>query len=172
MTATQTGLHTRIARLAHLIEEAGPGLAAELRRLNPGAADRWRSAGFYRLYAGEIRADDYGSEDDQRRWAMILSGMAHLEHNRGLRPGVELARAGYAERRLSRLLSADDARLGDELRAAVAYLKARQGVGVDWVALARLVLSRPGSEGYDRCRRRIAEDYFRTMEQEHKQTKG
>ncbi len=170
MTASSTdhALPTLIARLAYLLREAGPGLSADLRRLDPGAADRWKSAGFYRLYACEIAPERPGDDDRQRRWAMVLSGMARLPHRQGIRPGQALAKAGYAERRLARLLSADEDRLGDELRAAVAFLKAKQGQGVDWLALALLALTVPGSDAYDDCRRQIAENYFANLDSNRK----
>lgn len=167
MTAVESDLATRVTHAAHLLRDSGPGVAAELRRLDAGAADRWRSAAFYRL-AAAVAPDALGHDDAERRWAMVFSGMARLPHRHGVHPGRALAEAGYAERRLARLLSADDARLGDELRAAVAFLAAKQGEGVDWIALTALALSRSGSDGYDGCRRRLAEDYFRTLEQKKK----
>lgn len=162
-TATDSTLGRLINSLAHLLEESGPGLAAELRRLNPGAADRWRSPGFYRLYTNIITADHGWDDDHQRRWAMVVSGLALLPHRQGLKPGVLLAQAHFAERRFARLLSADENHLGDELRAAVTFLKARDGRGVDWLALATLVLTDPGSEPGDRCRRAFADDFFRNL---------
>lgn len=162
-TATVSTLGTLIAGLAHTLEQSGPGLSAELRRLDPGAADRWRSPGFYRLFTGVIAPEHGWGDDHQRRWAMVLSGMARLPHRQDLRPGMLLAQTQYAERRFARLLSADENHLGDELRAAVAFLKARDGRGVDWLPLATLALSDPGSDPGDRCRRSLAEDYFRNL---------
>jgi CRISPR type I-E-associated protein CasB/Cse2 len=162
-TTSEPTLGRLIASLAHTIAESGAGLPAELRRLDPGAADRWQSPGFYRLFTGLIAPDHGWGDDHQRRWAMVLSGMAHLSHRPGLKPGVLLAETQYAERRFARLLSADESHLGDELRAAVAFLKARDGRGVDWVNLSRLVLSRPEKDDYDRCRREFADDYFRNL---------
>ncbi len=161
--ATASTLPELIHRVAQVLASSGSGLTAELRRLDPGAADRWRSPGFYQLFTGLIAPDHGWDDDHQRRWAMVLSGMARLPHCQGLQPGWLLARTRYAERRFARLLSADENHLGDELRAAVAFLKARDGRGVDWVPLATLTLTDPGSESGDRCRRSLAEDYFRNL---------
>lgn len=163
-TTSEPSLGRLIASVAHTLAESGPGLPAELRRLDPGAADRWRSPGFYRLFTGLIAPDHGWGDDHQRRWAMVLSGMAHLPHRPGLRPGVLLAEKQYSERRLARLLSADEQHLGDELRAAVAFLKARDGRGVDWLVLSPLVLGKPDGPDYDRHRRELAEDYFRNLQ--------
>lgn len=139
----------------------GAGSLAELRRLRPDGRDCWRSPTFWRLYVELIAPHRIHDEEHQRRWAMIVSGMVHLGHKKGWKVGQALAEAGYSERRLARLLSADEMHLPADLRAGIVYLASKQGIGVDWTDLATLILTRPGSKEYEACRRRIAEDYFR-----------
>lgn len=156
-----TGLTALIGRLAGRIAALGTGPRAELRRLRADAADRWRSAAFYRIYADCIAPEQSGDDEHQRRWAMILAGMAQLDHQSGRSPGSTLADNGFAERRLVRLLDADPDHLAADLRSAIAFL-ASKGTGVNWADLALLVLS-CGGDDHDAVRRRFAAAYYRTI---------
>jgi CRISPR type I-E-associated protein CasB/Cse2 len=159
-TLPTTSLASQLGHLAHRLKHLGTGPLAELRRLRADADDRWRSATFYQVY-GEISPDHAGSEAHERRWAMILAGMATLTHEHGPSLGRALAAAGFAERRLVRLLDADDDHLPSELRAVVSFL-ASKGSTLDWRDLAALVLS-VDAEHRDAVRRRIAAAYFRNL---------
>ena len=156
-----TGLASLIGRLAGRIANLGTGPRAELRRLRADAADRWRSAAFYRIYADCIAPEHAGNDEHQRRWAMILAGLAHLDHHGGRNPGETMAENGFSERRLVRLLDADPDHLATDLRAAVAFL-ASKGASANWIDLADLVLS-CGGERHDAVRRRFAAAYYRTL---------
>ena len=145
-------------RLVHL----DAGAKAELRRLSADSADsadRWRSPIFYRLHAELIEAQS--TRGTEQHWAMILSGMARLPHQRGARLGRQLAEHGFAERRLVRLLDADADHLPAELRTLVAFLDSK-GARLDWLTPSALVLS-VDADDRDAVRRTIAADYFRTL---------
>lgn len=164
-TTTDSALAALIGTLATRLDNLGTGPRAELRRLRPDAEDRWRSPTFYQFYVtitpdGE-HGDDQQRREHQRRWAMILSGLATLPHSRRSSLGKTLAESGFAETRFVRLLDADPALLGDHLRTTVAFLAAK-GAEADWCELARLVLSCGGDE-HDAVRRRIAQSYYRFL---------
>lgn len=144
-------------RLAHL----GNGPCAELRRLRADADDRWRSATFYRIYADTIAPQHTGTEQHESQWAMILAGLARLPHQSGKNVGATLAEHGFSERRVVRLLDADDDHLPTELRATVSFLTAK-GSAVNWISLADLVLSN-GTDRRDDVRRKIAAAYYRSL---------
>jgi CRISPR type I-E-associated protein CasB/Cse2 len=156
-----TGLAALIGRLAGRLAALGTGPRADLRRLRADATDRWRSAAFYRIYADAISPDQTGDDEHQRRWAMILAGMTKLDHHFGCNAGAALADNGFSERRLVRLLDADQDHLAAELRALVSFLAAK-GAAVNWTDLADLVLS-CGGERHDAVRRRLAAAYYRTI---------
>jgi len=158
---SSTGLAALVGRIAGRISALGTGPRAELRRLRADATDRWRSATFYRIYADAIAPDHTGDDEHQRRWAMILAGMAQLGHQFGRNAGATLAENGLAERRFVRLLDADPDHLAADLRAVVSFLSAK-GATVNWTDLADLVLS-CGRERQDEVRRRFAAAYYRTI---------
>lgn len=143
------------------IHHLGTGPRAELRRLRADADDRWRSPAFYRIYADTASPSQAGASEHERRWAMILAGMARLDHRSGQNAGATLAEHGFAEKRFVRLLDADDDHLASDLRAAVSFLAAK-GAYVNWADLADLVTS-TGGERHDEVRRRLAAAYYRTL---------
>lgn len=155
------GLRPIIGRVAKRLEHLGAGPRAELRRLQADAEDRWRSSAFYQIYADTVTPTHGGSPEHERRWAMILAGMAQLAHRSGYGAGATLAEHGFAEKRFVRLLDADDDHLASELRAAVSFLAAK-GAFVNWADVADLILS-TGSDRHDRVRRSLAAAYYRTL---------
>jgi CRISPR type I-E-associated protein CasB/Cse2 len=162
LPASSPGLASRISRLAQRLAHLGTGPLAELRRLRADAEDRWRSSAFYQLYVSLIESGVAGDpEERERRWAIIIAGMARLTHQSGRNAGATLAEHGFAERRLVRLLDADEDHLASELRAVVSYLSSK-GASVNWTNLADLVIS-VGTDRQDAVRRTIAAAYYRTL---------
>ena len=155
------GLRPLIGRVAKRLEHLGAGPLAELRRLHADAEDRWRSPTFYRIYADTVAPTYAGSPEHERRWAMILAGMARLVHRSGHGAGATLAEHGFAEKRFVRLLDADDDHVASDLRTAVSFL-ASKGAFVNWADLADLILS-TGGDRHDQVRRGIAAAYYRTL---------
>lgn len=141
-----------------------PGDVAALRRLERGAAPPrafWRIVVAH-LEPARLLVDGAGPlrDDPERRWAVILGGMAHCAglHQPGESLGRGLARAKLAEVRFARLLRAGGDALAPELRA-VSHQLASSATHVDWAELADLVLS-DGRPWAEEVRRRIARDYY------------
>ncbi|HEX7119850.1 MAG TPA: type I-E CRISPR-associated protein Cse2/CasB [Longimicrobiales bacterium] len=156
-----------VARAVHGVARAleegaiAPGEAAELRRLKP---ENPAAPAFWRVLAHYV-APQFGrplTEDEERRWAVILNAMAYLVrlHAPGERLGIALSQAGFSELRFTRLLRAEGDRLEDTVRNTARFL-ASKGRSANLVDLARLVLS-DGRKDAERVRRNIARDYFLT----------
>lgn len=159
-----TSTRTLISRIAaRLASDAAIGDRAALRRLSFDAPD---APAFWRLIVTELRAvvpeaPPY-REEQERRWAAILAGLAEVA-GAGLfapkrRLGEAVAEAGLAEMRVLKLLRAH----GDALLALVrplAHQLVSKGVPVDWSDVAELVLS-DGRANEDRIRRELARRYF------------
>lgn len=157
----KTGLSALIGRLAARLSHLGAGPRSDLRRLRPDGEDRWRTGTFYRLYAEQIASDHGGGASHEQAWAMILSGMARLDHRPGNSAGATLAEHGFSELRFVRLLDADHDHLDSALRAVVSFL-ASKGTEVNWSDFADLVLS-TDSPRRDEVRRRLAAAFYRVL---------
>lgn len=160
--ASTRGLAAAIARVAHaLARELPPGDVAALRRLDPHDPS---SPAFYRTLAACVEphyplpAGGAARDEAERRWAVILSGMARLEHRPRRRLGHGAAEAGLAEMRFLRLLRDGGDTLGATVRAVVHFL-ASKDEPVDWLDLARLVLSE-GHDWGESVRRSLARDFY------------
>jgi len=147
---------------AALRRELPPGDIADLRRLRP---DDPASPAFWKVLAAyvapymDIPNGDVARETCEKRWAVVLSAMAHLKDLLGGPPlGEALAACGYAELRFVRLLRARPSGLAREVAVATRYLAAK-GQSVDPVSLARLVLTIRPHHG-ETVRRHIARAYY------------
>lgn len=146
-------------RLRGSIDAMGPGALAELRR------DRERpvpSEAFWSLAARYV-PDGRGwrdRDDWERRWAVIMSGMAAMSGMGGGRRGLAdaLVEADVSEERVVRLLRARGAMLHDVVRGIVHQLGSR-GIDAHWHDLADLILS-DGEFHEETVRRRIARGYY------------
>ena len=163
-------------RLANDIAAEGfnRGDLAALRRMDPDEPD---AAAFWRLIA---RYDLHGSPEVERRWALVLHGIALMTrtagddaagrsaHVRGMPIGralfagdsPERTTAFYSESRMNRLLTARGPMLRT-LLSRMFRMMAGANQGFDWYQMAQLILS----DGYDeqradRIRRNIARDYY------------
>ena len=154
------------------------GDLADLRRMNPDSPD---AAAFWRLMA---RYDLLGNEELEKKWALILHGIAlmtptaggntnagfprHSAHDPTVPVGLALfqggepnrGRAFYSETRLNRLLTAR----GPMLRTLLARLfrmLASADQPFNWRQMSELILN----DGFDEdraetVRRRIARSYY------------
>ena len=144
---------------------------AALRRMDPDEPD---PAVFWHL-----RADLPGGQDVEKKWALILHGIALMTPNsrdgrttahngqmpvgRALFLGAEGQRDNgfYSEVRLNRLLTAR----GEMLRTLLARMfrmMASKDVSFNWREMANFILADDqNEEGAERARRRIARDYYR-----------
>jgi CRISPR type I-E-associated protein CasB/Cse2 len=161
-------IRTIISRIAaRLSDDASIGDRAALRRLSFDAPD---APAFWRLVVSELDpvlpdASPY-REEQERRWAAILSGLAEVAGAGLHRPkhdlGEAAAQAGLHEMRVLKLLRAhDDALLA--LVRPLAHQLVSKGVPVDWADVARLVLS-DGRVDEDSVRRDVARRYFSAMQ--------
>ena len=150
------------------------GDLAQLRRMDPDAPD---AAAFWRLTA---RHKLLGNPTVERKWALVLNGIALMTrtagpdpasrsaHDRNMPLGRALFQGGqsdratafYSESRLNRLLTAR----GPMLRTLLARLfrmMAAAGQSLDWHQMTQLILNDGhDEERADDVRRRIARDYY------------
>jgi CRISPR system Cascade subunit CasB len=153
-----------IRQIAILIDrELSTGDVAELRRLSPRdltAPAFWRLAAIHLIPNGLLTASPARSEEQERAWAAILSGMAHMKglHSPKRSVGHALRDARFSELRLTRLLRSRDETLLDSLGGVSRYLVSK-GEAVDWTDLAALTLY-PEGPFAERLRRRIARDFY------------
>jgi CRISPR system Cascade subunit CasB len=149
-----------IHRLAAAIDrELPPGELAALRRRDLSAAAFWRLTAHHLVPAGYLARHPPRSEWQEKAWAAVLGGMAHMRnlHQSGRRPGYALRDADFSELRFTRLLRARDEALLDALRNTAHYL-ASKGASVDWTDLAALALFQEG-DAAERVRRDLARDF-------------
>lgn len=156
------------------VEGFNRGDLAALRRMDPDEPD---AAAFWRLTA---RYDLRGSHEVERKWALVMHGIALMTktagddvpsrsaHARNMPIGRALfigdspdrTTAFYSESRLNRLLTARDVMLRT-LLARMFRMMAAVNQSFDWYQMAQLILN----DGHDeersnRIRRNIARDYY------------
>lgn len=140
------------------------GARASLRRLQYKSPDQ---PAFWRLVVGDLKpyiADlDPQRNQDERRWAGILAGLADVAplHRRGRKLGFACAAARVHEIRFTRLLRAHDDGLLDLLQPLAKQL-ANSGELVDWGDVADLVIS-DGGIYQDEVRRHLAQSYYSAL---------
>jgi CRISPR system Cascade subunit CasB len=150
--------------LAAYVERAGPGERAALARLVPEALRPHEVAALSRalLFAG-LQPDSWRA-DTWPRWALIAHGIALAGHNGAGRLGTQIAQAGVAESRVTKLLTSR----GDAFRQLlprVLRLLASKAVRPNWFELGELVLKESSSapddvDRVEQLRLRIASAYF------------
>lgn len=149
-----------VGKLKSALDRADPGTLAALRRFRP---DSLPPVAFYRLTVGlldeVLPAEGKLREDEEHRWAVVVSAMATAGDFLGGVPlGEALAKAGVAEMRVLRLLEADSAQLPDLVRNVVHQL-VQKGQRFDPNDLANLVLAR--DEDSKAPRSAIARSFYR-----------
>ena len=159
--------------MATYIQHASPGERAALARLNPDQALRPHEiAALARvLLAAGLQPDTWRPATWQR-WALIAHGMALAGHDGAGRLGSQLAQAGVAESRVTKLLTAR----GDaftQLLPRVLRLLASKSVRPNWHELGSLVLKessteREAAQQAENIRLRIAGAYFSAQSQDKK----
>ena len=153
------------------------GDLAELRRMDPDSLD---SPALLGLLA---QTDRFGSSETERKWALIVHGIALMTPRNGDIGEIKTAHDGrmpvgralylggdparsegfYSETRLKRLLSSR----GDMTRTLLARafrMLAAKNVTFSWREMANFIRSDGfDEEAAERCRYRIARDYFRAQ---------
>lgn len=149
--------------LAAHVRRASTGDRASLARLKPDALRPNELAALSRALLAAGLAPDSWSPQTWPRWALIAQGIALAGHAAG-RLGEQLADAGVAESRVTKLLTAR----GDafqQLLPRVVRLMASKGVAPNWSELGALVLRDARSDARDSqeadaIRLRIAGPYY------------
>ena len=163
-TQEEPSLASTIASLAGTISHPDfpPGDLAGLRRLHPGSR---LTPTYWRLLIGRVPEGLRRTEEQERRWAVLLQAMAVMaphSHASGRGLGKVLAELNRdsLEQRMLRLLRSRGRQLEDQLRL-MARLLANEAQAVNWVGLAWLVLSDNEALRQKVCRA-IARDYYQT----------
>lgn len=150
--------------LAAHVRGAGPGDRAALARMDPDALRPHEIAALSRaLLSAGLRPEAWRPET-WPRWALIAHGMALAGHGGAGHLGRQLAQAGVAESRVTRLLTARGEAFR-QLLPRVLRLLASKGVRPNWFELGELVLKEDSSASGDaqraeQLRMRIAGSYF------------
>lgn len=153
-----------IGKLAGFIDRADPGTRAALARLDPEAMRPHQIAALSRglIHAG--LSPETWHPGTWKRWALVAHGMALAGHNGKGRIGSQLATAGVAEARVTKLLvSRGDAFL--QIVPRLLRLLASKQVKPNWYDLSKLIHKNDAKEATDQeeaeaLRLRIAGDYF------------
>lgn len=126
---------------------------------------------FHRLTAGFDDQEFVG--DGAERWATVAQAIALTDVPDAGREaaGATLARVGFSEARLSRLLSARGGAFRNQVTLLARFVRGR-GSPVDWSDLGELVLVEERFESRaDALRLRLARDFYRTIEKTASATK-
>lgn len=159
--------------LAAYIEHAGTGERAALARLSPDQPLRPHEiAALARALLSAGLQPDTWRPATWQRWTLVAHGIALAGHDGAGRLGAQLERAGVAESRVTKLLTAR----GDaftQLLPRVLRLLASKNVRPNWHELGPLVLKESSTECEDtqqaeHIRLRIAGAYFSTQVQSKK----
>ena len=166
----------RIAgRIAGLPDHDRGGFAG-LRRMDPDEPD---TAAFWKLMAEE---DLLGNPEIERKWGLILHGMALMTRTAGddvasrschdgrMPVGRALYENGYSESRFNRLLTARDAMLR-VLLARMFRMQAAEQATFDWREMAVFILNDGfNEERAEEGRRRLARAYYRAERRSSQQS--
>lgn len=153
-----------IGRLAGFIDRADPGTRAALARLDPEAMRPHQIAALSRALIEAGLSPDTWHPKTWKRWALVAHGMALAGHDGKGRIGNQLATAGVAEARVTKLLvSRGDAFL--QIVPRLLRLLASKQVKPNWYDLSKLIHKNDAKEAADQeeaetLRLRIAGDYF------------
>lgn len=158
-----TAVH-HFGALAGHVKRIGPGERAALARLVPDQLRPHEIAALARALMQAGLQPDSWQAHTWPRWALIAQGMALAGHDGSGRLGRQLAQAGVAESRVSRLLTARGETFR-QLLPRLLRLLASRNVRPNWYELGELVLkeSSDAREDLERCeqiRLRIAGSFF------------
>lgn len=136
------------------------GDLAELRRMKPGASP----PAYWRLLANKIDQEFRQGDFVEQAWATIIQGMAIMApniHAPERKLGIVLAGmdSSTTEDRFWRLLRSRDDQLHDQVRLMARFLAGKEHT-VDWVSLARLLLTRDTEKLEKQCRQLARSFYF------------
>lgn len=153
-----------IGRLAGFIDRADPGTRAALARLDPEAMRPHQIAALSRALIEAGMSPDTWHPNSWKRWALVAHGIALAGHDGRGSFGNQLATAGVAEARVTKLLvSRGDAFL--QIVPRLLRLLLSKQVKPNWNDLSKLIHKNDSKEAAvqeeaETLRLRIAGDYF------------
>lgn len=153
-----------IGKLAGFIDRADLGTRAALARLDPEAMRPHQIAALSRALIQVGLSPDTWHPSTWKRWALVAHGMALAGHDGKGRIGSQLATAGVAEARVTKLLvSRGDAFL--QIVPRLLRLLASKQVKPNWYDLSKLIHKNDAKDAAEQeeaeaLRLRIAGDYF------------
>jgi CRISPR system Cascade subunit CasB len=156
-----------VGRLAGVIDRADPGARAALARLNPEAMRPHQIAALSLALIKAGLSPETWNPSTWKRWALIAHGMALAGHDGKGNIGNQLATAGVAEARVTKLLvSRGDAFL--QMLPRLLRLLVSKQVKPNWYELSKLIQRNDAKEPLlqeeaEDLRLRIAGDYFGTI---------
>lgn len=156
-----------IGKLAGFIDRADPGMRAALARLDTESIRPHQIAALSRALIEAGLSPDNWHPAIWKRWALVAHGMALAGHDSKGRLGFQLAAAGVAEARVTKLLvSRGDSFL--QILPRLLRLLASKQVSPNWYELSRLIHKNDatGTSDYQEVedlRLRIAGDYFSSI---------
>jgi len=107
---------------------------------------------------------------EQDRWAAIVNGMVRLSHKSGAGVGWLLAKHGYSDNRVQDLLRSRGASLLDAVYRVVDFLVQKDERSVNWVQMAKLLLSDPFNQDWRATAiRHIERDYYEGLTKKAKE---
>jgi len=159
-----------IGKLAGFIDRADLGTRAALARLDPEAMRPHQIAALSRALIAAGLSPDTWHPSTWRRWALVAHGVALAGHDSKGRFGSQLATAGVAEARVTKLLvSRGDAFL--QIVPRLLRLLASKQVKPNWYTLSELIQKNDAhgqaQEEVEALRLRIAGDYFSDVARSH-----
>jgi CRISPR-associated protein Cse2 (CRISPR_cse2). len=155
-----------LGRLAGFIERADLGTRAALARLDPDQLKPHQMAALTRALIASGFEPESWPLNTWKRWALVAHGMALAGNSKG-RLGVQLASAGVAESRVTKLLvSRGDAFL--QIVPRLLRLLASKQTPPNWYELSELIFwddtTDPANQArVEDRRRRVAGDYFAAL---------
>lgn len=169
--ATDSGSVTNTygALATHIQRRASNGERAALARLQPESLQPHELAALSRALLAAGLSPESWRPETWPRWALIAHGIALAGHDGSRALGVQLADAGVAESRVTKLLTSR----GDAFRQLLPRLlrlMASKSVSPNWKELGPLVLKQESSERGDveaaeSLRLKIAGPYFSRIAQ-------
>ncbi|WP_326543542.1 type I-E CRISPR-associated protein Cse2/CasB [Pseudorhodoferax sp.] len=153
--------------LAAHVRNAGAGDRAALARLDPDALRPHEIAALSRALLAAGLEPEHWRAETWPRWALVAHGMALAGHDGQGRLGRQLAQAGVAESRVTRLLTARGEAFR-QLLPRLLRLLASKGVQPNWFELGELILKEDSRDHDDasraeQLRLRIAGPYFSAL---------
>lgn len=151
-------LDAAIDKMAVIVANADNATLGALRHLDTANPS---GAAFWTILNMAVDKDLRRSEGWENAWAVIMKGMAMMAPSQHVfgRLGAILAKAGYSEMRLNRLLETDASLMADAIERMTRFLASKR-LGFNWKDVAGLLFFR--EPAVEKSRRAISRAYYAT----------